>query len=320
MNKLDKQLGRDLTSLASDKLIKKLKEYGNQPSDEHIVSLYKLLDAYTHMAQGVLTGRWAFPLPTGAGKTLSVVAWIAALYEILIENISLAVCASKVEALCDLKRDLISMGVPEDMIGLLHSYTHNPERAGEPGYASLPCTKEHDQKQILLITHNRVRGKGDLEQYHLFKGKPRDILFWDESLLISEARSVSEIELESALGWLKPKLRLDKGESKRVSAFKYAEKCLKLFKEELDSQEKQDRPAIPVYCPPLSPPEVKEFKEALGNNSILKCVKDLLEISQNPLRVVNTDQSGGFIRYDIVVPAELENIIILVPRNIVFFV
>ena len=125
------------------------------------------------------------------------------------------------------------------------------------------------------------------------RANPATFCFWDESLLVSEARSVSEIELESALGWLKPKLRLDKGESKRVSAFKYAEKCLKLFKEELDSQEKQARPAVPLYCPPLSPPEVKEFKEALGNNSILKCVKDLLEISENPLRVVNTDQSGG---------------------------
>ncbi len=88
------------------------------------------------------------------------------------DHISVAVCASKVEALCGLKRDLIKQWCHES-IGLLHSYKHDPKHTGEPGYASEPCTDDHDQKQILLVTHSRVRGKGGIDLYNTYRGKAR---------------------------------------------------------------------------------------------------------------------------------------------------
>ncbi len=310
MIKLSEQLGLDLTSLAFDKLIKKLKEYGNQPSDEHAVSLYKLLYAYTHMAQGGLTGRWAFPLPTGAGKTLSVVAWIASLYELRIENISVAVCASKVEALCDLKRDLISMGVPEDMIGLLHSYRCDPARIGEPGFASLPFTDHNDQRQFLLCTHERVRGKGGLEKYNLYQGKPRDLLIWDESLFVSDASSIVAKDLKKAIGYLGPELE-DRPSEDLKRAFAYLQSAIDTLNSEIASQQDQGQAANQIRLPELTGPQIQEFKRSLGDDEVCKPLKDLLDMSQNPLRVTFAQGKNGVITYDIVVPSDLKNIIIL---------
>jgi hypothetical protein len=45
------------------------------------------------------------------------------------EHIGVAVGQYKVEALCSLKRDLIEAGVPEDRIGLLHSYEYDEAKA-----------------------------------------------------------------------------------------------------------------------------------------------------------------------------------------------
>jgi hypothetical protein len=46
-------------------------------------------------------------------------------------NLSVAISASQVEALCQLKRDLIDNGVPEQEIGLVHSYKFDPAKIGE---------------------------------------------------------------------------------------------------------------------------------------------------------------------------------------------
>jgi hypothetical protein len=107
-----------------------------------------------------VAGRYAFPLDTGCGKTQSVVAWCAAVHELRLPY-SVAIAASKVEALCDLQRDLISNGVDPAKIGLWHSYRHETDKVAAacqgnaPGFASEPATDEgaHDRKQFLLVTH-----------------------------------------------------------------------------------------------------------------------------------------------------------------------
>ena len=72
--------------------------------------------------------------------------------------------------------------VPEEEIGLLHSYKFdediaeeymNGERSQLPeGYASLPSTDDNENRPFLLVTHNRVRGKSDVEMYNSYQGKP----------------------------------------------------------------------------------------------------------------------------------------------------
>ena len=303
----------ELTGEAFNILIGNLERYGSVPGDDHKAALLEVLKAYTCMAQGVQQGRFAFPLATGMGKTQSIVAWVSALYSLGAQHVSLAVCASKVEALCDLKRDLIRQGVPEDAIGLLHSYRWREEPRlydegvkGEElptGYASMPSTPDAGERQILLVTHSRVQGKGPLEQYHTWKGKPRNLLIWDESLFISDTRAASEIEIKSAVGWWKPRIGRD---SDKVAVVAYSEQCIEV----LDIELQKDGPQA-MHLPSRTPEQIARYKQTIGGDTRLSELHTLLDISQCPLRVVNTPQRGGFITYDIAVPPELQNIIIL---------
>ena len=71
-----------LTQLAFDNLINWLKVYGNEPSPAQKAALYEILNTYTMMAKGVISGRYAFPLPTGMGKTTSIKSWLLAIHRL----------------------------------------------------------------------------------------------------------------------------------------------------------------------------------------------------------------------------------------------
>ncbi len=60
-------------------------------------------------------------MPTGMGKTKSIEPWIATVNDAGLDHVSVAVAASKVEALCEMKRSLLDLGVPATKIGLIHS-------------------------------------------------------------------------------------------------------------------------------------------------------------------------------------------------------
>ncbi len=297
---------RKLTELAFRALIGSLEGYGNEPSDAQKAALYEIVGTYTFMAQGVLAGRWAFPLATGLGKSQSIVAWLGALNYLGHDHISVAVCASKVESLCDLKRDLIeTYEVPEAKIGLYHSYPYDKAKVGEPGYASLPCTEDHNSKQIILVTHNRVRGKCGPDRYNLFQGKPRDLMIWDESLLVSDTRAIRHRDVKAGLAWLQAMLEGTK--DNRREACDYLQLCSDTLQAELERL-KDGGPPATVKLPVA---RIQDFKSSLGKNPVVTPLKELLDMSQMDLRMAVTDQGGGLITYDIAVPRELENIVIL---------
>lgn len=302
----------DLTSHAFINLIRNLTQYGNRLSKAHYSALWKLLNTYTDMATGKKMGRYAFPLGTGMGKTQSIVSWLMALHDLKpAPVISVAVCASKVEALCEIKRNLIREGVPDEEIGLLHTYRHDPDKAlaGVDGFATLPSIDRRlaDRKLILLATHARVRGKGGTDIYNLYQGKPRNLLIWDETLLKSDTRYVRNIDLQRGIGWFKPGVN---GASTARDALQYLETCAQMLMHELISQAKGKEPEI-VSLPDLTPEQIQEYRKVLGNNKAVAPLKALLEMSQEPLRVASTQENDGVIQYDIVVPSEIKNIVIL---------
>ncbi len=309
----------ELTVPATEKLFDMLRSYGNNLSYEQRAALWELMKTYTAMAQG-LRGRLAYPLPTGAGKTLSIIAWISTLVEIGADHISVAVCTSKVESLCNIKRELIKCGVPVERIGLLHSYKYNQEvaetyisgRGDLPGgYASEPSDEDTEEKQILLITHSRVKSKGQLEKYAYYKGKPRDLLIWDESLFTSNAEGISIVDIESAIGWLEPRTRMN---PRLNGLVKYLKKYLEIAKKEtLRLYERGGEPQV-LNPPELSHDEITTYKDVLDeleDPAMTDRIKDLIDKSQNQFRIVNTPQGSGVIYYEIVVPLELDKIVIL---------
>lgn len=296
-----------VAELAHSNLIETLGRFSNDVGTKHSDALRLMLGDLAAMAYGVLGGRRAYPLGCGLGKTQSVVALCAALHT-LGSGRSVAISASKVEALCELKRHMIDHGIPEESIGLTHCYKHDAEKAGKvDGFASLPCTKDNDKRQFHLVTHQRIRGRTPLANYYTYNGRPRDLLIWDESLLVSDARTLSLMGLQRSLGWMTPVI----GMASPVRV--YLQMALDTLGAELQRQSVAgaDKQPRPVILPALDDITIGAFKGKLTADELAEPLKQLLEMSQEPLRALTTTQGSGLITYDITVPRALESIAIL---------
>jgi len=299
----------DIARPAYLRLKRLLSDYGNKPDEGQKKALKGLCKAFTDIARNHLKGRYAFPLPTGAGKTLSIICWVSQLYKSGVTDKSVAICTSKVEELCQIKRQLVGEGIPSDAIGLIHSYIYDEDRDRDeelpPGYASLPSTKENQDKQILLVTHNRVRGNGNIDQYNSFRGKPRDLFIWDESLFIAESHAISIRKLEQAIGWFEPLL---KDNPFRGCSLDYLKGSMSIINREVERQKKGEDPSIIMFHELLEG-LLPIYKEMLGNSKQVDGLKRFYDLSDREFRVIA--EQGGLITYDKVIPDELENIIVL---------
>jgi hypothetical protein len=297
-------------------LIAQLHRYGNIPSLTQLDALWRLCKAYSGMAKGEFRGRFAFPLPCGAGKTLSVVAFCQALLWLdglgmkhETDGVSVLVSASKVEALCQLKRDLIRAGVSDDWIGLFHSYQFRPDKIGQDGYASEPDTGDYHNKRILLCTHNRVRGKTEETEYYSFKGRKRTLVIYDESLIKSESWAIRIEDIKSGIGHYKPKVNNNETGRKAIA---YLEKAVKIFEAEVKRQDDENRPDVIIHLPELSGEQIQTYKNSFfGIYEHKRDLQNLLAVSQDDIRVLRTQQGDGFVTFEPALNQDLDNIIVL---------
>lgn len=295
-----------LSSRAHALTVSKLESYGNRLSGCHVSSLGFLQRELSRLTFCIKRGRYAYPLPTGMGKTQSVVGFCTALVQEGFDDKSVVVSATKVEALAGIKRDLIANGVPEERIGLIHSYRYDPAppRGALPeGYASEPATDENDERQIMLVTHNRIKG-GKLDRFNWYKGKPRDLVIWDESLLVSRSRLLSSRSLEKSLGHLKPDL------PSPSPALMFFEGALEAIEQELVRQRAGSEPQ-PLELPAIDDNLLHAIRCDVGTAEVQEALRLFLDMAQEPLRVIEDQQGHAVVTYDIVVPKELESIAIL---------
>ncbi len=135
---------------------------------------------------------------SGAGKTSAARGFIKAVQDLSLPY-RIVICAEKIEALCELWRDLTNDdGIPVSKVSLLHSYIHDPgfdrERPKE-GTASEKPTDPNDLQQFVLMSHSKL--------HHGFNKLDHDLLIYDESLLLGEASSVPwEIVMQQGHGFI----------------------------------------------------------------------------------------------------------------------
>ncbi len=306
---------KDVTLPACEHLVALLEspEYGNRLSEDHKTALMAILGTMTEMAQGELRGRWAFGLPTGMGKTKSIEAWIATVNAAGLDHVSVAVAASKVEALCEMKRSLLELGVPEDKIGLVHAKRYDPGKVeavgrGEAeGYATEPS--EGADRQFMLVTHQRVRGCS-LDSFNFYKGRPRDLMLYDESLIVSDSTGIPINHLKAAVGFFEG---LHEGSKKYAPVIEYLTECRDRVTGELarlkDGAGGKGGNGI-MRLPECSPETIEGYRAVLGRHSAVDVAHLLLDIADQDIRVVPTAQ-GGVVSYSVSVPEEIKNILVL---------
>lgn len=287
-----------LTNLSFERLEKHLVSNGNVLSSAHRQALYALCGLFTESAQGKRPGRWAFGLPTGTGKTSAIIAWCSTLVNLGLDHISVSVSASKVEALCQLKRDMMEHGVPEERIGLIYA---------DGGRYTLPRTDDNDERQIMLVAHARVMAKTGLAKFNTYRGRSRDLMIWDESLLGSEATSMSVRELRGGLGYLKGAYG---DQPTHASLVGYLDRAAQAVDIALTAAREAPRTPTMVSLPLASEEELATYRLLLPRKAAVAATAALLDLVHENLRVVVTSDSG-VVQYHVTVPAELRNIIVL---------
>ena len=312
-------------------LFEQLDKYGNDITKEQKESLSELLSYYTSLSVGNINGKYAFPLPTGLGKTQSIIAWIRALHELGIDEVSIAVCQSKVEELCRLKRSLIEeWSVPENKIGLVHSYDYNEDFekdvletkviSSPPGkkYASMRSNDDYQTRQIVLLTHNKIKMNEDIWPFCYYKDEVRDVVIWDESMLVTENIFADFKVVNDTFN----RIYNYRNTNPRLKNYvDYFSGLLDKIKKEIKRVSYRGLQSEPIDIPKLSKDERRQYRSILENfgenirdrnfNQRLQPIIDIMEASGNKIRPIKTTQGTALCSYELLVPDELKNVIIL---------
>jgi hypothetical protein len=310
--------------------------YGLSLSDHHETVLKTMLKDFAMLTVGLKSGRIAWPLSPGAGKSQSILAFIIALDKLELSNpengkpYPVMVTSSRVSALCELVQDLQRLGgIPE--IG------QSWESASEGGTGSFGLlysapNKDADRQpspnaedaQYLFTTHARVRRsrdesvapRFDVRTLARWQGVPR-MVFYDESLLVSDSWSIPKVSLFAALKSLDEYVlghsNDDGNQPLRVEAVRcLQEEVLPLLRVELEEQIAQQRPPKLVYLPDR---DYRRYREVLKPlRRVPEAIFDLLDIASRPLRVVSDKMGiaeGAFISFQIAIPSELDRVAVL---------
>lgn len=297
-----------------------LQDFGNVLSANHVEGLDKVGLLYGDILFQKKHGRYAVALPTGTGKTTTIIALCHSIEHFGVDR-GLMICAEKVEALCELKRDLQKYGVPEEKIGLVHGYQYDAgfnREDPKPNTASEESITDGEiaTRPYLLVTHQRLRKSDGLEKFR-YHGRPRDLTIWDESLIAADGWSLGFKELHTAIGAWTGAYKNDammgkelSGDAHRLNAyFMSISEQLANLSDALGIGETEvvafEQTGLAKYQ------EEVVLKEVLGRDYKHSALKKFLEYADLDLRAIRTGQSDALIQYEIVVPEELDNVVVL---------
>jgi len=330
------KIAEALTNTAHAIATEQMAAFGNKLSPEHDMALCRTAGLFSMIALKLKSGRLVADMPTGGGKTLSVVSWLAAVQRLKLD-ISVTIAASQVEGLAKMVRDLRALGVPSNMIGLVHSKSYDPKKAEEfldtgdysilgDKYASEPVTENNAERQFLFVTHQRVRAATDDGSKETlvtaYKGRKRELLTWDELCLTSAPSAAPLLDVRSGIGALQPYVSEPNTAPELKLAIDYLDSCLSALEGELQSQCGGSSPNA-VTLPVLSEQELETYSKLvqrqLGEEAYaFPAVKMLLEASGQELRVARMGESkSALVSFRVTIPASLNNMVILDAGHVV---
>jgi len=304
---------------------------------DHEAVLKSMLREFALMVVGLKSGRIAFPLGPGLGKSQSILAIIAALHE-LHYPYPVMVCASRAESLCELVEDLKTIGnVPEFDPTTLHGPALNlwESEGGSWGLRHFVSTAPRqrtikaESARYLFTTHASLRRDKDTPAGELRNIEalatwtdPEGVehsrmVFWDESLMVSDSWSIPKASLFANIKGLDERLPNRSASEGRQNAqreaLQFLQECLPILKAEYEAQRQGQRPTV-VYLPLRSEDEIETYTNALkGVAGIDESVFNLLDIAHAEIRVAVTAgyEEAAYISFQIAVHESLDRAAIL---------
>ena len=296
------EITEHLSKPAFERLKRLMQRYETKLSDAHEKALENLVNQFSLMAAGYERKRLAFDLPAGTGKTTAVVAWIAELVQSPFQW-SVMIAAGRIDDLCAIYERLIEQGVSPDDLGLVYANSSSKK-------ATVPATHDNQNRQVLLVTHARVRGRtrDTLTQEHThYKGDQRNLVIYDESLITSDHQYVEVSAVAAGLGALKGVARTEKTSDERLELIDYLEQIWSVLEHEKARQKQTGHRPQPLSFPPREAHEIQTYIKALLPNSYADDLAALLMLGQNTVRYIGTSQSGGIIKFEPAVPDYLRH-------------
>jgi hypothetical protein len=293
-----------LVRLAHANWLESMRRNENQPSREHQDAGWQLLRAMADQLYGERTGRYAYALPCGAGKTQAVVALLAAMFFLKVfgRGKTVLVVAQQVKALCEIKQKLIDAGVPELAVGIVHCKAD----------AAFPSTAEK-KFPIMLATHARLQLDGSLPDCCFNnEGRLHDLVIWDEALISTDALTLTlDITLTALRHFA------DSGKCSTVAEI-YRRLSAALEREEATQQAGQSPYELP---PTVTEHEAELMQQELRRVGYLDPTGQTLRersisaisLLRNSISLIDSRYGGAatLMRYVVKVPDALENIVIL---------
>lgn len=280
-----------------------LEDKGNVLSADHRRAIGQLTREFADLASGKLRGRHAYALPTGMGKTTAAAAFIAALHQLDHHHVAVAVAASRVEALGDFHEKLLHFGVPDSLIGIKHTVRD-----------SGVLNTGNESRLYQLVTHVRARsaanpfGAPTLAGSH--QGRDRALCIYDETLWRADTASMRVDAVRGALGFLQGYIPshplasyLGEAQQRLEARFTMAEHRPQGAELELPTITETDRQDWIKT--------IERDSELSGNAFLAEDLVNLLQLADEPLRVISTGQGKGLISVRSAIPAGLRNVAIL---------
>jgi hypothetical protein len=312
---MEKEQRKNLIALAHHHTLRLLCDYNNKPDYDHIQAIERIIEGFVNLLENK-NQKLAFPLFCGGGKTTCIRGFLKALHELNLYY-SVVVSATQVEALCELKKALISDDkIPIVKIGLIHSKQYHSDKKGEVGYASLPSNTEEEVQSmpVVLVTHNKIKHQNTcLDSYYYYHGEKRDLIIWDESLLSGEAITLTVLKIcnsiDNAINGFKFKIIGKSHEEQYSSLIEYLNELKSILR-----NHKENHNDTEICFPKL--PLLKYQIESQLDNLLVddegKDLKSLFECIENEreLRYIKID-NGAIINFRQTIPEELDTIAIL---------
>lgn len=296
-----------LADLTGSIALDSLRKFGSVLSTDHEQAIRDLARALASQLLRARVARVAYPLPCGTGKTETLIALCIAVHRLGLAC-SLAIAASQVRALCDIKKALLGAGVPESKLGLLHSLrVDNDEIA-------FPSTGDAD-RQFMLVTHARVKGATAYPVFLRHRGEARDLMVWDESLVTTETSILSLFEVRHFVPVAVAKLQAKHPDL----ACAFMEAVAEIERE----VQAQGRGAEATVLYPLRGVDIPAAQAALraiqdrmpfNARGTVDAAKTLLQYAGAPVSLVlgqDGESGDGIIQYSVVVDDRLCNIAVL---------
>lgn len=300
---------------------------GNVQSNELARAHELVIDTALAMVRGdPQHPRVAVNLAPGTGKTTTLAAIIRALdvWGLLGESASVAVCCATVDALVEMHGELRTLGVEASMLGLSHSYRHNPDNldpsSQKPNYVALPDDPEAATKPVVLMTQQRLRGDAT-GAFRTFRGRPRTLTLWDEACVLASAVAVPWLELQKAHGAIESRLREVAPDGKAVRFFDYA---MPMLRADMAAQKGgaaaealtltgHDLEAVKIELRTFADETLKNHRVDMRND--VARLTDFLSMAANEIRVLQhgTGARAGesIIRFKRQVPRDLKNLLVM---------